>query len=316
MHITIRQLRAFEAVARLLSFSRAAEEIHITQPSISKQIRLLNEQVGLPLLELHGKKVSLTEAGQELYETSIEWLDTLSRFEQTIANLKGLKQGHLRISTVTTAKFFMPRILGPFCAQYPGIDITLEVINRDRLLDRLSNNVDELYIMGVPPEGIDIESKAFMDNPLVVLAPASHPLSGRKNIPFSDLASEGFLVRERGSGTRLIIERVFEEHKLPLKIKMCLGSNEAIKQAVAGGLGLAVLSRSSLNLSQETSELAILDVQGFPIMRAWYIVHPKGRQLSVVARTFQDFLLAHVELLVPRQSTTIACLPRMTFVAP
>jgi DNA-binding transcriptional LysR family regulator len=301
MHITLRQLRAFEAVARLRSFSRAAEEMHVTQPTVSKQIKLLNEQVDMPLLEQLGKKVFLTAAGQELYTTCAQWLEVWGRFEQTIANFKGLKQGRLRIAAVTTAKFFMPRILGPFCSQYPGIDIALEVINRDRLLERLSHNEDDLYVMGVPPEDVDIESKAFMDNPLVVLAPASHPMAARNNIPFTELANETFLVRERGSGTRMTMERVFQERNTPLRIKMELGSNEAIKQAVAGGLGLALLSRSTLNLDHGQKELAVLDVQGFPIMRAWYVVRPKGKQLSVVARTFLEFLHSHVELLEPPQ---------------
>jgi len=300
MHVTLRQLQAFEAVARLRSFSRAAEEMHVTQPTVSKQIRLLHEQVGLPLLEQLGKKVFLTEAGEKLHVTCADWLDTWGRFEQTIADLKGLKQGRLKISTVTTAKYFMPRILGPFCAQYPGIDISLEVINRTRLLERLARNEDDLYVMGVPPEGLDIESEAFMDNPLVILAPAHHRLAGRKRIPFSELAKENFLARERGSGTRMTTERVFQDRNTELRIKMDLGSNEAIKQAVAGGLGLALLSSSTLNLDPSQTELAILDVEGFPIMRSWYVVRSKGKQLSVVAATFQDFLRTHVQLFMPR----------------
>ncbi|MCL6555131.1 MAG: LysR family transcriptional regulator [Burkholderiales bacterium] len=300
MHVTLRQLRTFEAVARLKSFSRAAEELHVTQPTVSKQIRLLHEEVGLPLLEQIGKKVFLTEAGEQLYATCAEWLETWSRFEQTIADLKGIKQGRLRIAAVTTTKYFMPRLLGPFCAQYPGIDIALEVINRDRLLERLARNQDDLYIMGVPPEGLDIECEPFLENPLVVLAPASHPLTKRKRIAFADLANEPFIVRERGSGTRLTVERVFQERNVPLKIKMELGSNEAIKQAVAGGLGLAVLSQSTLSLDPGRKEITILKVEGFPIKRYWYVVRLRGKQLSVVARTFLDFLRSHVQLLLPR----------------
>jgi len=301
MHVTLRQLRAFEAVARLRSFSRAAEELHVTQPTVSKQLRLLHEQVGLPLLEQLGKKVFITEAGQELYATCADWLETWSRFEQTIDNLKGLKQGRLRIAAVTTTKYFMPRILGPFCARYPGIDIALEVVNRDRLLERLTRNQDDLYIMGVPPEGLDAERESFMDNPLVVLAPITHPLVGHRRIPFADLAGERFLVRERGSGTRMIMERVFQERGMPLRIKMELGSNEAIKQAVAGGLGLAMLSRSTLNVDPSREELAELDVEGFPIVRAWYVVRPKGKQISVVAATFLEFLRGHVQIFVRGQ---------------
>ncbi len=300
MHVSLRQLRAFEAVARLRSFSRAAEELHVTQPTVSKQIRLLHEEVGLPLLEQIGKKVFLTEAGEQLYATCADWLETWGSFEQSIADLKGIKQGRLRVAAVTTTKYFMPRLLGPFCAQYPGIDIALEVVNRDRLLERLLRNQDDLYVMGVPPENLDIECEPFMENPLVILAPATHPMAHLNNLSFTDIANEPFIVRERGSGTRLTVERAFQERNLLLKIKMELGSNEAIKQAVAGGLGLALLSQSTLGLDASQKEVAVLDVEGFPIKRSWYVVRPRGKQLSVVANAFLDFLRGHVQLLVPR----------------
>lgn len=300
MHVSLRQLRTFEAVARLKSFSRAAVELHVTQPTVSKQIRLLQEEVGLPLFEQIGKKVFLTEAGERLHAACADWLETWGRFEQTIADLKGIKQGRLRIAAVTTTQYFMPRLLGPFCAQYPGIDIALEVVNRDRLLERLARNQDDLYVMGVPPDELDIEREPFMENPLVVLAPASHPMTRRKRIPYADLANEPFIVRERGSGTRLTVERVFQERNVPLKIKMELGSNEAIKQAVAGGLGLAILSQSTLRLEPSQNEVTVLNVRGFPIKRYWYVVRPRGKQLSVVANAFLDFLRTHVQLLAPR----------------
>lgn len=294
--ITLRQLRTFEAVARLKSFSGAANEMHVSQPTVSKQIKLLHEETGLPLLELIGKKVFLTEAGRELYATCSDWLNTWGRFEQTIANLKGMKQGRLRISAVTTTKYFMPRILGPFCAEYPGIDISLEVLNRDRLLERLFRNEDDMYIMGVPPDELDVEAEPFLDNHLVVLAPANHPLAQRKRIPLNALGKEAFLVRERGSGTRMTIERLFKERNIPLNVKMELGSNEAIKQAVVGGLGLALLSESTLKFDSGQKELTTLNVQGFPIKRAWYVVRPKGKSMSVVAETFLQFLRGHVHL--------------------
>lgn len=297
MRVTLGQLKAFEAVARLGSFSRAAEELHVTQPAVSKKVRLLQEEVGLPLLEHIGKRFYLTEAGDELLATCGDWLDTWSRFEQTIADLKGLKQGRLRIAVVTTSKYFMPRVLGPFCERYPGIDIAMEVANRDRLLERLARNADDLYVMGVPPEGWEIESEPLMANPLVVLAPAAHPWAGRRQIPFTDLATAVFVMREQGSGTRITIEREFSERRVPLRVKLELGSNEAVKQAVAGGLGLAILSRSCLSLDTGAPELAELDVEGFPILRSWYVVRPKGKQLSVVARTFLEFLHEHARLL-------------------
>lgn len=302
MHVSLRQLRTFEAVARLRSFSRAAEELHVTQPTVSKQIRLLSEEIGLALLEQIGKKIFLTEAGENLYATCGDWLETWGRFEQTIADLKGVKQGRLRIAAVTTTKYFMPRLLGPFCAQYPGIDISLEVINRDRLLERLARNQDDIYVMGVPPDGMDIVCEPFLENMLVVLAPASHELARRgRKIPLEEVAREMFLVRERGSGTRLTVERLFAERGLPLRVRMELGSNEAIKQAVAGGLGLAVLSDSTLGEDHLHHQVCILDVEGFPIQRFWYLVRSKDKKPSVVATAFLTFLRSHIDLLAQQE---------------
>jgi DNA-binding transcriptional LysR family regulator len=299
MRVTLGQLKAFEAVARLGSFSGAARELFVTQPAVSKKIRLLQDEVGLPLLEQVGKRIYLTDAGRELLAVCTDWLETWARFEQSIADRQGLKQGRLRIAVVTTSKYFMPRVLGPFCSRYPGIDVAMEVINRDRLLERLARNQDDLYIMGVPPEDFDIDSEPLIANPLVVLAPASHPLAGRRGVPFAELADAVFLLREEGSGTRIAVERVFRERGIPLNVKMELGSNEAIKQAVAGGLGLAVMSRHALSLTGGHDQIVELDVQGFPIERHWYVVTPRGKQLSVVARTFLAFLHAHIELLAP-----------------
>ena len=297
--VTLRQLHAFEAVARLRSFSRAAEEMHVTQPAVSKQVRLLIDEIGLPLFEQIGKKVFLTEAGEELFATCADWLETWGRFEQSIANLKGLKQGRLRIATVTTAKYFLPRVLGPFCAEYPGVDVAMEVVNRDRLLERLFSNRDDLYVMGVPPDDRKVESEPLMANELVVVATPSHPLAGRARIPIRELGAHRFLVREQGSGTRMTVERVFKENNVSFDVRMELGSNEAIKQAVAGGLGLAVLSRSTLR-PEGRGELIVLDVVGFPVRRAWYVVRPKDKQLSVVAEAFLHFLRDHVQMLEPR----------------
>jgi DNA-binding transcriptional LysR family regulator len=299
MRVTLGQLTAFEAVARLGSFSSAARELFVTQPAISKKIRLLQEEVGLPLLEQVGKRIYLTDAGRLLLDVSRDWLDTWARFEQSIADLQGLKQGRLRIAVVTTSKYFIPRVLGQFCERYPGIDVAMEVINRDRLLERLARNDDDLYIMGVPPANLDIDSEPLIGNPLVVIGPASHPLAKRSRIRFAELANQAFLVREHGSGTRIAIERVFEENQTPLNVKIELGSNEAIKQAVAGGLGLAIMSRHALSPLAGKDQIVELNVQGFPIKRYWYVVTPRGKQLSVVAQTFLEFLRAHIKLLEP-----------------
>jgi len=289
-HTTFRQLEVFEAIARLGSFTRAAEELFLTQPTISMQAKKLAETVGLPLFEQIGKKVFLTDAGRELHTTCREIFKHLSHFEMTAADLKGLKQGTLRLAVVTTAKYFAPRLLGPFCQQYPGIQVSLKVSNRERVLERLADNQDDLYILGQPPEELEAVAEPFLDNPLVVLAPASHPLAGKKKIPLARLAQEPFLLREPGSGTRKALERLFADHGLTIQVRMELGSNEAIKQAIVGGLGVSVLSRHTLALDAPMGQLAILDVAGFPIERQWYVVYPAGKQLSIVARTFLDYL--------------------------
>jgi len=298
MRVTLGQLKAFEAVARLGSFSGAGKELFITQPAVSKKVRQLQDEVGLALIEQVGKKLFLTDAGRLLLGVCTDWLDTWARFEQSIADLQGLKRGRLKIAVVTTSKYFMPRVLGPFCAKYPGIDVAMEVINRDRLLERLARNEDDLYVMGIPPDDIDIVSRPLIDNPLVVVAPASHPLAKRRRLRFSELADQMFLMREEGSGTRIAIERLFEEKNTPLKVKMELGSNEAIKQAVAGGLGLSIMSRHAINTLAGSEAIVELNVQGFPLKRHWYVVTPGGKQLSVVATTFLEFLDEHVKLLV------------------
>jgi DNA-binding transcriptional LysR family regulator len=289
-HTTLRQLEVFEAIARLGSFTRAAEELHLTQPTVSMQIKKLTDAVGLPLFEQVGKKVYLTETGRALHDFSRQIFDHFTRFEMLLANFKGLKQGRLRLGVISTAKYFIPRLLGPFCRDYPGIDVTMKVSNRERILERLQNNDDDLYILGQPPEGSDAVAEPFLANPLIVLAPADHPLAGEHNIPLKRLAEEPFLLREVGSGTRKAMEQLFARHHLKIKVRMELGSNETIKQAVMGGLGLSVLSRHTLVLDASTERLAILDVQGFPIERQWYVAYPKGKQLSVVAAAFLEFL--------------------------
>ena len=287
---TFRQLKVFEAVARHLSFTRAAEELHTTQPTISIQFKQLSEIVGKPLIEQVGKRLFLTDAGNELLKTCREIFDSLGRFEMLMADMQGIKAGKLRLSVITTAKYFVPRLLGRFSHLYPGVDVTLNVINRERMLQRVSENLDDLYVLGLPPDHMEIHLEPFMENPLVVLAASDHPLAKERNITAERLAEEPFLMREPGSGTRLATEQFFREHGLHCKIKMELGSNEAIKQAVVGDLGIAVLSAHTLALERHARELVILDVQGFPLQRHWYLAYPKERTLSVVAQAFLDFM--------------------------
>ena len=288
---TLHQLKVFEAVARHNSFTRAAEELFLTQPTVSMQVKQLTKAVGMPLFDQVGKRLYLTQAGEELVKTCREVFEKLDQFEMTIADLKGLKQGRLRLAVITTAKYFVPRLLGPFCKRYPGIDISLQVTNHEHILNRLNDNLDDLYVMSQLPESMEVTYKPVLENPLVVLAPANHPLAQEKNIPLERIACEPFIMREPGSGTRKAVQALFDEHKLSLKVQLDLGSNEAIKQAIAGGLGLSILSLHTVALEVPNSELTVLDVQHFPIERYWYAIYPNGKQLSIVARTFLDYLL-------------------------
>jgi DNA-binding transcriptional LysR family regulator len=289
-HTTFRQLEVFEAIARLGSFTRAAEELFLTQPTVSMQIKKLTDAVGLPLFEQVGKRIYLTDAGKALQSTCRGIFDELSNFEMLVSDMKGLKQGRLRLAVVTTAKYFAPRLLGVFSQHYPGIELSLKVSNREHLLERLSDNQDDLYILGQPPEGLDVVFEPFLDNPLVVLAPANHELAGERNISLHRIVEEPFIVREPGSGTRMAVERLFAKHNLKLKVRMELGSNEAIKQAIVGGLGISVLSHHTLVLDAAIGHLATLDVEHFPIKRQWYAVYPTSKQPSIVTTTFLEYL--------------------------
>jgi DNA-binding transcriptional LysR family regulator len=288
-HATLRQLQVFEAIVRLGSFTRAAEEMFLTQPTVSMQIKKLTDAVGLPLFEHVGRNVEPTEAGSELYDACRRMFETLSNLEMKFADLKGLKTGRLRISGITTAKYLAPEMLGGFSRLYPGIDLALKVTNRHNIIERMHANEDDLYIMGQTPKDEEVESHIFAPNPLVVIAPRDHHLVGKKNISLEELAEEPFIMREHGSGVRDLIFRIFDAKGLRPNIRMELGSNEAIKYAIVGGLGLSVTSLHGLSLEGTDGPVTILDVEGFPILRHWYIVYPKGKELSLVAKTFLDF---------------------------
>lgn len=288
----MRQLRVFNAVARNASFSKAAAELHLAQPTVSMQVKQLSEALGLALFEQIGKRIYLTDAGRALQATSAEMFDAWARLEMQIADMKGLKRGRLRICAVTTAKYVVPQLLGAFCRTHPGVDVAMEIGNRSAIIERLARNEDDLTIMGVPPRGMDIVTHSFADNPLIAVAPRGHPLAGSRRIPWSKLAGQPFLMREQGSGTRLAADRFLRERGVQLNIKMEIGSNEAIKQAVAGGLGLSILSLHALGPDAAPRSVVALNVEGLPIRRHWYIVHPAGKRLSVVAQAFFSFLEA------------------------
>lgn len=289
-HATLRQLQVFEAIVRLGSFTRAAEELFLTQPTVSMQIKKLTDAMGLTLFEHVGRNVRPTEAGHVLYDACRRMFDTLSNLEMQMADLKGMRRGRLRLGVITTAKYLAPEILGEFSRLYPGVDVALKVTNRDRIIERMLANEDDLYIMGqTPSDELEVEAFPFAPNPLMVMAPRDHPLVGKKKIPLSRLIEEPFILREPGSGIRDATLRIFDAHGPRPRVRMELGSNEAIKHAIVGGLGLSVLSLHTLTLEGVDGPVAILDVEGFPILRQWYLVYPKGKELSLVARTFLDF---------------------------
>ncbi len=288
---TLHQLKVFEATARHGSFTRAAEELFITQPTVSSQIKQLTKVIGLPLFEQLGKRLYLTDAGQELLKTCQDIFERLENFEMKVADLKGTKQGQLRLGVITTAKYFIPRILGSFCQQYPGIEVSLKVTNHQQIQRRMLENEDDLYIASNPPEGIDLSTQPFLDNPLVVIALKTHPLAGKKKISIHDLEGEPFIMREQGSGTRKAVQNLFDKHDISVHVRLELGSNEAIKQAIAGGLGISVLSQHTLISEGIDSELTVLDVEHFPIQRRWYVAYLGGKQLSVISKAFLDYLL-------------------------
>lgn len=296
--ISLRQLQVFEAVARLLSYTRAAEEMYLSQPTVSMQIKKLESDIGLPLTEQIGKKISLTEAGTAFYQVSCDILGSLGRFEMLIDDQKGLHTGKLRIAVVTTANYFAPRLLGKFCQAYPGIKVSLEVTNREHILERMINNMDDLYLVGKPPESSELEFQPYLPNPMVVVAPADHRFADKKAIPLADIADENFIMRERGAGTRIAVEEKFASAGLDIKVGMELGNNESIKQGITGGLGIAVLSLHTLTRG-DMNELTVLDVQGFPISWQWYVGHPRGKRLSIITRTFIDFMYEEGPSLLP-----------------
>ena len=299
MNITFRQLEVFEAVARLLSYTQASKELHLSQPAVSMQIKQLEGNVGIPLFEQIGRKIYLTEAGQEMYHYARSISFQLEEAEEVLEQLKGLQAGQLEITVATTANAFATRMLSMFKQQHEGVTVSLDVTNREGLLQQLENNDKDIAIMGRPPEDAGVVTEPFADNPLVVVAAPDHPLVGMQPIPLCKLQDETFVVREQGSGTRTAMQRFFDEHNLRVTSSMEMNENEAIKQAVQAGMGLGVVSIHTIELELETNRLVILDVEDFPIMRHWYLVHRKEKRLSPITQAFKEFVLTEGRNLIP-----------------
>lgn len=291
MHITLRHLKIFEAVARCGSISRAATALHLTQPAVSMQMKQLEEQIGLPLVEQVGKRMFLTEAGQELRGHARDIAARMVDLNSAMDQFRGLERGLLRLAVVSTANYFLPRLIAGFNRRHPGVRVSLQVANREFVMSALADNITDLAITGQPPDSLDVVAQHFMDNPLVVIAMPGHPLASMKVVPLERLVEETLVVREPGSGTRAAMERHFASQRVGYRAGCEFGTNEALKQAVCAGLGLGVVSAQTIELELKAQCLVVLPVEGFPVVRQWYVVHRTHKRLSVAARTFREMLL-------------------------
>jgi len=291
MHITFRQLRLFLALADSGSVSAAAKAMHVTQPTASMQLKEVTQSVGAPLFEFVGKKFYLTDLGKELAVTARTVAQTWDAFEQNVDAVKGFSRGKLKVAVVSTAKYFMPRLVGSFCKQYPQIDVSLEILNRDGVVQRLRENLDDLYIMSMPPVDMELSDEVFMANPIVVIAATSDLLSRTKHVTLDALAQRRFIFREKGSGTRMAADQYFRKMRFKPDVRLELGSNEAVKESVAGGLGIGVVSRHALHGLKKEHGVSVIELDGFPLPSAWHIVHPASKKLSPLAVAFKQHLL-------------------------
>jgi DNA-binding transcriptional LysR family regulator len=294
MNVTFRQLRLFLALADTGSVSAAAKAMHVTQPTASMQLKDVGQSVGLPLYEIVSRKIYLTDMGKELAATARSVVQTWDAFEQGVDAVKGLSRGKLRVAVVSTAKYFMPRLIGSFCTKHPAIDVSLEILNRDGVVGRLRDNLDDLYIMSMPPTDMDLGDEVFMPNPIVVIAPTSDALAKHNPVPLHELAQRRFILREKGSGTRMAGDQFFRKMKFRPDVRLELGSNEAVKESVAGGLGVGVVSRHALHGHQRENGVSVIDIEGFPLPSAWHIVHPASKKLSPLALAFKQHLLKEI----------------------
>ena len=291
LHVTFRQLQVFESVARHRSYTRAAEELHLTQPAVSMQVKQLEHVLGLALFEHLGRRVYLTDAGEIVLHHSRRIATELNDAGQALEDLRGIDGGRLRLAVVTTVNYFATRLLAGFCRDHPGVRVTLDVTNRESVIRLLEENATDVVLMGRPPDTLNLVATPFMDNPLVLIAPPDHPLAGRRRVRLDALREEAFLTREPGSGTRAAMERFFEDKGLAPRTRIEMSSNEAIKQSVEAGLGLGMVSAHTVELELAAGRLALLDVESFPILKRWFVVHREGKRLSPSAQAFIDHVM-------------------------
>ena len=292
--LNLHQLATFQIVAKHCSYVRAAEELHFSQPAVSAQIRQLEEALGVKLFEQIGRKTYLTDAGEQLHHYSQKIFSVIDETLETMEKLHSPDYGRLRVGADTTVgTYVIPGLLGKFHQSYPEVEISLAVVNRAVLVERIMNNQIDIAIVGRVPDDIHVVIEPFLPNELVLVAAPFHRLAGRVEVPIQELEREHFLLREEGSGTRAAIENAMQTAEVPLHVSMHMGNNSAIKQGVAAGLGIALISRVALDMELETNRLVILDVEGFPIMRQWRIVHLKDKHLLATTLAFKALLLEH-----------------------
>ena len=296
MNITFKQLRMMQALAETNSISAAAKVMHVTQPTASMQLKEMSLAIGLPLYEVIGKKIYLTDIGLELAATAQDISRAWESFEQTVHASKGVNKGRLRIAVVSTAKYFMPKLIASFCKKFPAIDVSLEILNRDGVLERLRSNRDDLYIMSMPPPDVALEDVIFMPNPIGLIAASTNTLAKQKMVSLNDLKNHRFILREPGSGTRMAGDQFFVKKKFKPNIRLELGSNEGIKEAVAGGLGIGIISLHALHGHLKEQGVSVVNVEGFPVKSAWHLVHLSAKQLSPVAQAFKQHMLHEIKV--------------------
>ena len=295
MRASLHQLKVFQKVALVMNYTKAANELGLTQPAVSIQLKQLETNLDLPLFEKIGKKLFLTPAGQELKVFCSELFERFDNIDMTLSAMKGNLEGDFRLAAVSSAKYFTPHLLGAFHKRYPKVNLHLDIVNREQIIQRLHDNDDDLVIMGLVPQSMPLISYPFIDNAIVVIASPSHPLAGKSNIKLAQLSQYPFIFREKGSGTRKVLQDLFQEKGMIIQPNMLLGSSETIKQAVMADLGISALSRHSVILELATNTLVELDIESFPLVRNWCLVHHEKKQLSPIAQAFINFALSPEE---------------------
>ena len=292
---TFRQLRVFNEVARQLSFVRAAENLHLTPPAVTMQIKELESQVGMPLFDRSGKKVSLTTTGEYMVVYARKILALLKDAEDASARLQRAEIGLLTVGMVSTAKYFMMRMLSDFRERHAGVDIRVCTGNREQLVKMLQNNEVDIAVMGQPPTELQTRTEPFAAHPLVFVAASDHPLVQREQLTADDLRPYEFIVREQGSGTRVAMQKFFTDHRVEPRLQMQVNSNETLKQAVMAGLGLGFVSLHTIGSELDHGQIAILEVQSTPVFRVWNMVHTLSKVLSPAAEAFRYEILENGE---------------------